>query len=293
MDDDPRDQTDPPGQLVGIQAASQLLGLPSPTIRSWERRYALPTGRRSPGGHRRYSAEDIALLRRMHTEIEAGRTAAEAASLVTAAATAPPAVLRDAFLQAAHRFNGDRINEVLDQARQTLGLDRAVEEVLLAAMRRLGDQWATGRCDVAHEHLATAAVQTWLGTARQAAPAPTRSGTVVLCCGPRDWHTLGLEAFALLLRARGVNGRLLGARTPVDSLRLAAEQPGVVATVVASHLASARSAAVEAIRMADDRAPDVYYAGAAFRSPRTRTNVPGRYLGEHLAKAADRLVRHL
>src|SRR4051812_44897471 len=41
------------GTGLTIQAVSQLLDVPAPTIRSWERRYGVPPTSRSQGGHRR------------------------------------------------------------------------------------------------------------------------------------------------------------------------------------------------------------------------------------------------
>ncbi|HEX6131851.1 MAG TPA: MerR family DNA-binding transcriptional regulator, partial [Actinomycetota bacterium] len=37
-----------------IAAVSELLDIPIPTIRSWERRYGFPTPARTGGRHRRY-----------------------------------------------------------------------------------------------------------------------------------------------------------------------------------------------------------------------------------------------
>ena len=43
------------------------------------------------------------------------------------------------------------------------------------------------------------------------APAPTRSRPILLACGPHDWHTIGTECLAMLLRYQGWPCRLLGA----------------------------------------------------------------------------------
>ena len=64
-------QVDPArvGGGLSIKDASALLGVPAPTLRSWERRYALPTTSRSPGGHRRYGQVELIQLRLMRDEI--------------------------------------------------------------------------------------------------------------------------------------------------------------------------------------------------------------------------------
>jgi len=42
-----------------------MLGVSVPTLRSWERRYGWPVPLRTTGGHRRYSSEQVADLRRI------------------------------------------------------------------------------------------------------------------------------------------------------------------------------------------------------------------------------------
>ena len=62
----------------------------------------------------------------------------------------------------------------------------------MPAIRRIGRWWETGRCDVGHGHSATEAAGTWLGKMVAFAPEPARRAPVVLACGPRDTHTLGV-----------------------------------------------------------------------------------------------------
>jgi len=76
----------PSARALSIQGVSALLGIPAPTIRSWERRYGLARTARTNGGHRRYLAAEIADLRLMRDEISRGRRTSEAAVLVRDAA---------------------------------------------------------------------------------------------------------------------------------------------------------------------------------------------------------------
>jgi hypothetical protein len=155
-------------------------------------------------------------------------------------------------------------------------------------MREIGMRWENGRGDVGHEHLATHATQTWLARVPQAPESPLPgSGPVVLCCGPRDHHTLGLEALGALLRDRGWDCRLLGARTPVKSLTLAVTTTGAAAVVLVCHLPVARPAAVEALGSDALQQLPLFYAGGAFTSRQARHGVRGHYLGDHLSTAAD------
>jgi MerR family transcriptional regulator, light-induced transcriptional regulator len=287
VDDVPGEGDDP---QLSIQQASSLLNLPAPTIRSWERRYAVPAPDRSSGGHRRYSAVQVETLRRMRDLIVQGRRPIEAAGLVTSGYAAAPGPLVDAYLDAARELAPDRIARTLDVAHETLGLERTVDEVLVPAMRAIGEGWRAGRIDVAHEHLATTAARAWLSNL--AAPGRRRpEPPIILSCGPYDHHTLGLEAFGALLRQRSCDCRLLGARTPTESLALAVEETNAVAVVLVCHVTAGRPAAIEALRSSRLRRPLLFYAGGGFSSHRARHGVPGHYLGTHFAHAAD-LVSH-
>jgi MerR family transcriptional regulator, light-induced transcriptional regulator len=272
--------------LVTIQQAADMLNLPAPTIRSWERRYGMRAADRSAGGHRRYTREQLDRLRRMRDLITQGLPPAEAATLVEAGFGNSPKALIETFLQGARELSPDDMARALDIARQTLGVERTVDEVVLPAMRRVGEQWHTGQIDVAHEHLATVATRSWLSAIAPTGPRrPQRP--IVLSCGPRDHHTLGLEAIAALLRHRRWDCRLLGARTPVESLAQAVRKTNAVGVILVCHLADGRVAAIDALRSVRLERTQLFYAGAAFTSRRARVGVPGQYLGTNLAQAAD------
>ncbi|MGI8994026.1 MAG: MerR family transcriptional regulator [Nocardioidaceae bacterium] len=274
---------------LSIREASQLLHIPAATIRSWERRYGVPPIGRSSGGHRRFSPGDLLALRQLRDEISRGRRAADAAALVKAAAgsRSPHQVFIDGFLQAAYALDPRSADHVLEHARGQLGLDTAVCGVMLPAMRQIGQWWESGRCDVAHEHLATEACRAWLNRLLFTGPAPWQPETLILACGPRDFHTLGLESMGVLLRHRGWSCRVLGARLPAGSLVTAVRGTGAVAVILVSHLSVGRRPAADALRAVQATGAMLFYAGNAFISPHSRRAVPGTYLGEDFVHAAE------
>lgn len=72
----------PEVETLTVGAAARRLGIAAPTLRSWERRYGLSPSRRSVGGHRRYSPEDVARLRAMLQLVNRGVPTAAAAEAV-------------------------------------------------------------------------------------------------------------------------------------------------------------------------------------------------------------------
>ena len=275
-----------------IRQASELLQVPAPTIRSWERRYGVPLAERSRGGHRRYARVQVDQLRRMRDLIAEGRRTAQAAALVKAGHSTSPGPLVEAFLEAARELAPGSIARTLDAAHETLGLERTIDEVLLPAMREVGEWWHVGRIDVSHEHLATNATQAWLATLRPTGPVRPQP-PIILSCGPLDHHTLGLEAIGALLRQRRWDCRMLGARTPGESLARAVAETDALAVVVVCHVTSGRPAAIEALHSPQLRQRHLFYAGGAFGSRRSRLGVPGQYLGTNIAQATDLITATL
>ena len=275
-----------------IREVSELLGVPAPTLRSWERRYGIPTTRRSDGGHRRYSDQAVHELRLMRDEIARGTKASNAARAVRAMLDpSDPRLARvDNLLAASRCMDPARIRGDLERAHDELGLAATIDEVLMPAMRRVGNFWETGRCDVAQEHLTTEVARGWLSWVTSLAPPPGPGRPILLACGPRDLHTLGLEALAALLVHRRRGCRVLGARTPARTLVTAITATDAAAVAVVSHLSTQRRPAVDALREAVGTGVSVFYAGNAFVMPAARAGVPGIYLGERLANASDRIL---
>lgn len=243
------------------------------------------------GQHRRYTPANLHGLRLMRDEIARGKHAHVAANSVRQllALTGPPADIVAAILAASLRSDPTAMRAHLDHARSELGLASCLDDVLLPAMQQIGLWWATGRCDVQSEQVATETARAWLETLLVHAPSPGPTKAIVLACGPTDLHTIGLEALTVLLRYRRRACRLLGARVDVEALLVAVETSDASAVVVVSHLSSGRQRAVGAIRACNARGTPVFYAGNAFTTPRNRRNIPGTYLGTRL-DAARKLI---
>ena len=274
------------GTGLSVSAVSILLGVPVPTIRSWERRYAFPSPERTKGSHRRYSSDEVDQLRAVRDEIAAGVPASGAVAIVRDRAATPEPDLVSSIVAAGLNYDAATIRLRLEQAALQLGLDGAIQTVVLPVLREIGTRWQAGTCDVSQEHVSSQEVRAWLA-ARLARTTLSPTHVVVLACGPRDVHTIGLEAFYVMLTRRGVSCVLLGAQTPVDSLVASLETTNAVGVVLTSHLSINRHAAIQALRAAAAVGPALFYAGNAFTADKARRGVPGRYLGSNLAAAAD------
>lgn len=283
-------QTPTESTQLPIAAVSSLLGIPVPTIRSWERRYGFPVPARTHGQHRRYSVEEVDQLRKLRDEITRGHPARDAVAIVRreAAGGRPRIELLDRFLQGAMRLDPVVLREVLTDGAESIGVEATIRDVALPAMREMGSRWKAGVCDTAHEHLSTEAVRVWLARQSVMAPPSFRPFPLVLACGPKDLHTIGIEAFGVILARRGWSTRTLGPLTPVSSLVAAVRAAEARGAVVTSQRSATRRAALEAIE-AVDALPGVeaFYAGAGFGPASARKDVPGTYLGDDVIEAAE------
>lgn len=280
---------------VPIAEVSRQLGIPLPTLRSWEIRYGIPPISRESGRHRRYSADDLHMIRLLRDEINRGQQAAKAArtvhELLSAEGEIALAVAR--VLKASAEMSPAGLREAFDLAADALGLASCIDDVILPSMRQVGTWWETGRCDVDQERLTTETARTWLDRRSALAPPPTFTRPVLLACGPSDLHTIGLESLALLLREQGRPCRVLGARIRPEVLVDATRAADAAAVVLVSHLATGRRRAIAVLDRIHDLGVPTFYAGNAFLSTRSRQGVPGQYLGNHLTTAADTVVAAL
>src|SRR5690349_3296312 len=100
-------------QLLRIGELSKRSGISPELLRAWERRYGLLRPRRSSGGLRLYSLDDLDRVRQMRRHLGEGIAAAEAARLAAepiagpqpAAAVVSPVAIREELAEALAEFD--------------------------------------------------------------------------------------------------------------------------------------------------------------------------------------------
>ena len=161
--------------------------------------------------------------------VEAGWAAREAARRVIEEPAAAVAVLPrsdgdatvavlDELAARGEDFDVVRLERLLDRAFAVDDPVEAVDEWLMPSLARLGTAWQRGAVTVAGEHFVSAAVLRRLSFAFDQLPHPAQDSPqalVGLARGSR--HELGVMAFAMVLRSRGVAVTYLGADLPVES----------------------------------------------------------------------------
>jgi DNA-binding transcriptional MerR regulator len=149
-----------------IAAVSKLTGISCHSLRIWERRYHFPIPDRSGSGHRRYTFEQVELLRAVSRLTQSGRSIGEIVEDAREGKLAPSeAVSPDPDAKV-----GCEVGELVDRlvAADPAGADayferspfrddpaRLVSRVIEPALIELGERWFRRECAVFHEHYAS------------------------------------------------------------------------------------------------------------------------------------------
>jgi DNA-binding transcriptional MerR regulator len=244
----------------GIGAVARRLGVPAPTLRTWNLRYGVGPSRRSPGGHRRYDTGDLRRLEEMNRLIRTGVPAADAAREVLRGDGVPQAApLRDPRnLQEKHPpaspESRPEIPTVAMLARAAIMLDsQVVSDWIGAALARHGVVWtweelvlpvfgaicrrqAETGASIEIEHLFSDRVLASLSRLIERPSRPVNVRPVLLTCSEEEQHSLPIYALAAALTTEHVETRVLGARIPYPALADAMRRLGPAVVFVWSQL---------------------------------------------------------
>lgn len=266
---------------------ARRVGVSPELLRAWERRYGLLQPVRSEGGFRLYTSDDAERVTRMKRALDEGLSAAEAARRTLAQPRTAEGVhddARDRLVAAAHDYDEATVHSVLDQALAGFALETVLQDLILPALRELGDEWERGTLEIGQEHFASNLVrERLLNLARHWG----RGGgqLAILACAPGERHDIGLIAFGLVLRSHGWRIIFLGADTPLSTLGYAVDTTKPRLVVVTS-MDGARLEAVGAeLRRLARSAPLVLSGAGASEALCARLRVD-RLDGDLVAAAA-------
>ncbi len=211
-----------PNRTYEIHEVAELTGLATARLRAWERRYEVVRPGRQPNRYRKYTSEQVALLRAFARLCAAGERIGdlvrEPRESVIARAEgrgtdgSPLALL----LEAVKRLDRDRLDTLLDEQRRSMQSERFGREIILPLGEVIGDLWALGRLSVAAEHLASEVVVQQLKL--ELAAAGGAGPLLLAACLPGESHEWGILVTLVRLQTSGWRVRYLGADLPLKDL---------------------------------------------------------------------------
>jgi len=242
-----------------MRLVTQRTGLSAHVLRAWERRYGAVEPRRSAGGQRLYSDQDIARLLLLKRVSEAGHSLQATARLSDAELSQllpPPVLPVDGAPAVNPGFSGDGVAAVrlqalaqveqMDQAGLAGTLCRAaasygmwhfVAGVAVPLMREVGDRWHDGTFGVANEHLATAVVRSvfaWVNS--DTTPAAPDAPAIVVGTLEGERHELGALLAAAVAALEGWRVTYLGPDVPLEEIAAAATTTGAAVVALSATL---------------------------------------------------------
>jgi DNA-binding transcriptional MerR regulator len=315
-------QSNPASPLYNIGVVTRVTGVPTATLRAWERRYGFPIAERSAGGHRLYSEKDILRLRWVKSQVDLGLTISRAVVAMRAFeaqgrfspnadsglvlslqpeqtvegsrldSTATP-TLRESLVEALINHDLQHADQLMGEMLAFYSPEDLTLNVIGPALNTIGEEWEQGHIMVATEHLATNFLRHRLLMWMVTGPTPRPGNPIVLACAPGEWHEGSLLMLGMLLRRQGLPVAYLGQNMPFADLKKLCDELHPRAVVLVAMQEVPARALVEWprwIRQVDGN-PIVAFGGRAFVSlTELQKMVPGIYLGNTIQDGLRNLV---
>ncbi|MEM9195284.1 MAG: MerR family transcriptional regulator [Myxococcota bacterium] len=217
---------------------SRLTGIPADTIRIWERRYGAVVPHRTEGNTRRYSVEQVGRLKLLRRLSQQGHSIGAIAALKTdelinleggSIADPPPAEsdeVIDRYLDLIRAFEVRKANQYLSKIASLTPSVRLAVDFIGPLLQRVGNEWAEGELEIAHEHLATSQVRNLLGTLISQMDPPPGTPKLLATTPPDHAHEFGVLIGSFLAAARGLEPVYLGPSLPWNEIEKAVQTSG-------------------------------------------------------------------
>jgi len=321
VNSDIRLQEYPVTPLYNIKAVEQSTGISSSTLRAWERRYQVCQPQRSDSGYRLYSDRDIAIIRWLKAQVDAGmsisqavawldKLSADAGSLERIVLPVsgelltmplPPAthhlmrrdyaILQKELLTVLLNFDEDGADHVLAEAFALYPIELVGEHVIAPVLVEIGERWHRGELSVTREHFATALLQQRLAGILRTAPHPNRKNLIWVVCAPGEEHEIGALLLTIYLRRAGYQTQYLGKNIKAaDLVNDAAQYQPAMILLSATTRESATNLQMltKALAQLTTVRPIIGYGGRIFKQhPELRNAITGVYMGDSAYEAIE------
>jgi len=233
-----------------IKAAAKLAGISPYLIRAWERRYNAVIPERTSTNRRLYSDEDIEKLILLYKATLKGESIGQVAGLSTEELKK---FLGEDFNPEADYFNGSPENaltetEIIDLCLElTANLDRdglykillgaearfskpvLLDDIILPFLQKIGERWQEGLLKIAHEHLASAVLRSFLGELLISFKAPQNAPSIISTTLSGQYHEFGATIAALAAISEGWRAIYMGPNLPAEEIAFGASENRVKA----------------------------------------------------------------
>lgn len=219
--------------MYTIKKVSELVGIPSVTIRAWENRYHIITPHRTEGGHRLYSQNDIDTLLWLKRKIEEeGLKISEAIRVLKQSPKLEISPenqvnemkhttytdLTEKLYDSLVKFDSDKSNQIIDFAFSMYHFEDVFHKIFVPILYRAGDEWESGKITVAQEHFTSELILQRFTQFFRILPINKNLPKVLAFCPEGENHQLGLMLYSLFLKKKAHDVIYLGPNTPFSGL---------------------------------------------------------------------------
>jgi len=212
-----------------IQSVAEMTGVSAATLRAWERRYGIPSPRRTASAYRLYTDQDVELIKRVRELCDGGIAPSQAAQMVLATQgsreefthlevdTHELAIQK--ILAAVEKFDADMLEAAVKHALFLGSATGLFEKVFGPAMAQIGQRWHEGSLSIGQEHLAAEVIGNAMRYVLRLSQPEAPDRTIVLACFADEEHAVPLYGVALRFAEWNFRTVMLGARTPPHAIR--------------------------------------------------------------------------
>lgn len=211
-----------------IRKVSEHTGVPTTTLRAWERRYGLLKPGRTAKGHRLYTQQDIDLVKQVVGLLKDNHTISEAIRLINDPVHQLDSAdreqrhwdqFRSRMLTAIEHFNESALDRYYSEALSLYPVDMVTEKVIIPVLQSLGERWESRDAGIAEEHFFSAYLRNKLGARMHHESPRSRGKRILVCCMPGEHHELGILLFCIAALSGGYQVLYLGTNLPVEQVR--------------------------------------------------------------------------
>ena len=236
--------------LYNIKAVVQTTSISPSTLRAWERRYNIARPQRSESGYRLYSERDIAIIRWLKTQVDAGMSISQAVSWLEKITTdagameqvilpitgsgAPlhdplstqpthaPEIVRDLstiqreLILSLMQFDEEAAENAIAEAFALYPVEQVGDKLFIPALLEISEQRKQGNLGLTTENFANNYLIQRLGTLLRATPNGINSPLIWVGCARTELHEASALLLGIYLRRSGYHVHYLGHNIPVE-----------------------------------------------------------------------------
>ena len=261
--------------LLPLRLVVSRTGLKPETIRAWERRYGAVQPKRTPGGTRMFSEEDVARLLHLKALRDRGRGLISIAQLPTQKLAEmvraerrqspgpqpqqpmPLTKEQEEYLTSIEQLDANGAASQLSSMTQELGNVELLVKVAIPLMWEVGQRWTEGTLGEAQEHLVSAQLRRLLLGRLERIEVPENAPKLLFTTPAGQPHEFGILAGSVAAKEAGFDVLYLGPDLPAEEIiwSVAQSQADVLVLSVIRRMSEEEVEQME--RLVDTLAPRV------------------------------------